>query len=133
MIVVDTNLILYFYMNGAHSRSAEKAFAKDPQWTAPLLWRSEFRNVLATCLRRSAMDFETAVSIQDEAERLMDGSEFSVPSTDVLRIAAGSGCSAYDCEFVALARYLEVPLVTADRALLRAFPDTAVHPDAFGR
>jgi predicted nucleic acid-binding protein len=48
-----------------------------------------------------------------------------------LQLAAESGCSAYDCEFVALARDLEVPLVTADRQLLAAFPSTAVSPEAF--
>ena len=39
---------------------------------------------------------------------------------------ATSHCSAYDCEFVALALELEVPLVTADRQLLRSFPRIAV-------
>ncbi len=32
-----------------------------------------------------------------------------------LALALGSGCSAYDCEFVWLARDLRVPVVTADR------------------
>lgn len=34
---------------------------------------------------------------------------------------AQSGCSAYDCEFVALAQYLDVPLVSADRKLRKRF------------
>lgn len=36
----------------------------------------------------------------------------------------GKRCSAYDCEFVWLARDLRLPLVTADRKVLDAFPDT---------
>jgi predicted nucleic acid-binding protein len=33
---------------------------------------------------------------------------------------------AYDCEFVALAAGLGIPLITLDRKLARAFPDHAV-------
>ena len=47
--------------------------------------------------------------------------EFTVDSDTVLALAAGSGCSAYDCEFVALAEYLDVPLVSADRKLKAEF------------
>jgi len=48
-----------------------------------------------------------------------------VHSEDVLRLAASSGCSAYDCKFVAAAQQLGVRLITADQALLTAFPDLA--------
>ena len=44
-----------------------------------------------------------------------------VDSATVLALAASSNCSAYDCEFVALADYLDVPLVTADRKLKTRF------------
>jgi len=38
-----------------------------------------------------------------------------------------SGCSAYDCEFVALAKGMETPLITTDKNLIKAFPAVATH------
>ncbi len=37
-----------------------------------------------------------------------------------------AGCSAYDCEFVALAIQLDTRLDTMDGRLLRAFPERAM-------
>jgi predicted nucleic acid-binding protein len=53
--------------------------------------------------------------------------EYEVQSAHVLEIATDSGRSVYDCEFVALARELTVPLVTADKELARAFGSTVRH------
>ncbi len=44
----------------------------------------------------------------------------------VLSLVNRSDCSAYDCEFVALARGLGVPLVTMDRKLAASFPETVI-------
>ena len=97
----------------------------DPDWAAPLLWRSEFRNVLAGYLRRGALTLDQACRIQDETEDLMRGTEYEVDSVSVLRLLPDCGCSAYDCEYVALATKLGVSLVTRDKQVLRAFPGVA--------
>ena len=72
------------------------------------------------------LTLDTAINIQAEAESLMVANEFDVRSMDVLQLASSSGCSAYDCEFVALAKTLNIPLVTADKKNISEFPDTAV-------
>lgn len=122
MIVVDTNVLAYLWLPGERTKAAERLLKRDPDWNAPLLWRSEFRNVLAGCLRRGDLSFETALQIADAAEGQMRGREFSVPSTQVLARVEESDCSAYDCEFVVLADELEVSLVTSDEKLLKSFP-----------
>ena len=131
MIVADTNLIAYLLVRGQHTGEAEAVYHKDPQWGAPLLWRSEFRNVLVFYLRRRLIRLEEALDTMEQAEWLMRGQEFEVESSRVLRLAATSGCSAYDCEFVALARDLGVPLVTSDRGLIAKFEPAVVSMQAF--
>ena len=126
MIVVDTNVLAYLYLPSEYSKQAEALFAHDPAWAAPKLWRSEFRNLLAGFLRRKALTFDQACGIQAEAESLMEGSEFEVDSRSVLELVQGSDCSAYDCEFIALAAKLGTKLVTLDNKLLKAFPKRAV-------
>lgn len=131
MIVVDTNVIAYLWVPGELTPVAEQLLAVEPEWAAPLLWRSEFRSVLSGALKRKALSLERAAAIAREAECQFNGREFSVDTADVLMLAAMSGCSTNDCEFVALARDLGVPLVTNDREVLKAFPTVAVPLDRF--
>ena len=131
MIVADTNLIVHFLVQVVPTQRAERVFNRDSQWSAPLLWRSEFRNVLTVYMRHGLLSLDEALEVMQRAEILMQGREYEIPSTAVLRLAAGSRCSAYDCEFVALAQNLGVSMVTADRKVLSEFPATAVSVDAF--
>jgi predicted nucleic acid-binding protein len=131
VIVADTNLLIYLYVQGQRTEESEAVLQQDALWAAPLLWRSEFRNVLIGLVRTDALQLEKALAIIDEAERWLTGHEYSVVSRQVLELASRSGCSAYDCEFVALAQDLEVRLVTSDRQILKAFPTIAISPSAF--
>lgn len=132
MIVADTNVLAYFYLPTEFTTLAEGLFERDPDWFAPLLWRSEFRSILAGYFRRGALTFDEALAAQSEAEDLLRGNEREVDSLRVLELVRGSDCSAYDCEFVALAMSLGVKLVTMDRKLLRAFPEHVVALDKIG-
>lgn len=125
MIVVDTNVLAYLYLPCEHTAAAESLLERDPDWAAPLLWRSELRNVLLGYARRGALTLAQATAIQTEAEDLMRGAEYEVDSAAVLALAEKTDCSAYDCEFVTLANALGTRLVTQDRRVLQAFPETA--------
>ncbi len=125
MIVVDTNILAYLYLPTEFSEQTEHLLLKQPKWIAPVLWRSEFRNVLALYLRKQILTLEQAYDIQTEAEILLAGNEYDVPSLDVLRLIETSECSAYDCEFIALAKRNHTVLVTEDKKILKQFPDIA--------
>ena len=125
MIVVDTNIISYLYLTGEHSQEAEKLLSASPEWAAPLLWKSEFRNVLAHYIRKRILTMDESLIILQEAESLLNGNEYEVSSIGVMQLVSRSQCSAYDCEFVALARDLNTPFITADKKILQEFPETA--------
>jgi len=125
VIVVDTNVIAYLLLPGPWTQAAEDLLQAQPAWTAPPLWRSEFRNILTGYLRRGTFRFEETLTLQSAAESLMADHEISVESRTVFELVKQSNCTAYDCEFVALARQTGTLLYTVDAKLLAAFPETA--------
>jgi predicted nucleic acid-binding protein len=131
MIVVDVPLIACLCIDGALTPQAESVLEADPVWAAPAWWRSGFADLLADYLRRRRMDMESVLVSLHMAEETMAGREYVVDTRKVLELAAQSGCGAHECEYVALARDLAVPLVTMNRELLRAFPKTALAPEKF--
>ena len=131
MIVADTNLIAYLFLPGEHTASAEKVYKKDPVWLAPYLWRSELRNVLAMNVQRHMINAELAFDIIQKAQKLMLDHEYIVRSYQVLELCFQSNCTAYDCEYVALANDLDIPLVTFDKKVIRTFTNIAISANQF--
>ena len=131
MIVVDTSVIAYYMIAGDHTASAVRVREEDADWIAPHLWVSEFRNVLSTHVRRGTLGLEQALEYAAEAESMMAGRSFYSDSAGVLAVAAATGCTAYDSEFIALARAADIRLVTTDGRMLDAAADVAIHPSDF--
>lgn len=122
MIVVDTNVLAYLYLPCEFTRAAEHLLEYDSDWHAPVLWKSEFRNILAGYLRKRLLDMDTAEAIMAESESLLNNAGHEPESERVLRLVHQSDCSAYDCEFVAVAQMLGTVLFSMDAKLLKAFP-----------
>jgi len=133
VIVVDSNVLVYFWLPSEFAGQAEAVKAQDGVWAAPILWRSEFRNVLAGYLRRKTLSESEANAAYLNVQKDIAANEYSVPTERVLKLVLASDCSAYDCEYVALAQDLGVPLVTTDKQILRAFPKTTVSLEAFAK
>jgi predicted nucleic acid-binding protein len=125
VIVVDTNVLIHYWIPGPMTAAALALWRRDPEWVAPPLWRSEFRNVLATLCRAHRLTPAAAIEAVRQAEDQMSRAETEVGSVGILALAFESGRSAYDCEYVALAKELGVPLITCDRQLVRTFPAVA--------
>ena len=126
MIVVDTNIICLRWLPAAETSQADALLKRDPDWGTAILWRWEFRNALAGYVRRGSLTGNAATTICSRAEAAMSEREFWAQPADIFPLVSHSSCTAYDCEFVAVARDHGVRLITADREVLREFPHIAV-------
>ncbi len=131
MIVADSNLIAYLFIPGDKSGLAEDVLLKDADWAVPLLCRSEVRNILALYMRHHGMSLAQGRETMEKAEHLWKSREYAVPSDDILELTCDHHITAYDGEFVVLAKQLGVPLVTFDKAVRKAFPVIAISPEDF--
>jgi predicted nucleic acid-binding protein len=129
VIVVDVTVLAYYLIRGEATESVVALRRRDPEWAAPSLWRSELMNVLWKYVRRGDFSVELALEHFDLASDLVGPRTFEVGAAEVLPLAVASGCSAYDCHYVALAERLGLPLATHDRRVLEAFPERAALPD----
>ena len=127
MIVVDASVVVYLLLpHPTFTAHADRVLDAEPAWSAPPLWRSEVRNALLQHIRHQDLALEQAVRIMGAAEDVLGAHTLDVASQDVMALAEQSGCTACDCEYVASAKHLGGPLVTTDRQVLSAFPETAV-------
>ena len=126
MIVVDTNVFIRLTVGRDAGGDAALLHRLDPEWAAPPIFTSELRNVLLGYVRRGDIDLDRAKATCDEAARVLGNRIDDVPHDRVIDTALECGLTAYDAEFVVLARTLGVPLATLDREILEGAPDVAV-------
>ena len=131
MIVVDTNILAYMVFRTSYSDQVAKLHELDPVWEVPLLWKSEFLNVVASYFRRNLITYQEAIHSFDYAEKLVNLHEHTISGVMVMELIAGSTCSSYDCEFVALAKSMETKLITYDKQIIKEFPGIAVRPEDY--
>ncbi len=131
MIVADVNLVAYLLISGEHTDEANAVLRRDAVWAFPYLWRSEFRNILAMHLQHRRMSLSDATLLWDSASSLARDHEYAVDPQAILGLVARQPMTAYDAEYVALARHLRVPLVTFDQKLQIGAAGTAISVKAF--
>lgn len=128
MIVVDTNVMVQLVAAGDETVAAVQLYRRDSAWSAPPILMSELRNVLVGLVRRGAITEEQAKAMTDDASAILGDRVAAVSGRQTIAAALECGLTAYDAEFVVLARGLRVPLATLDRAILSGAPDVAVSP-----
>ena len=131
MIVADTNLIAYFAVEGDHTPTAKRVFAKDRVWIAPELWRAEMLSILAGRIRRREDTLEGAELDFLYAESLMQSHTYAMDFRRVLAVAERTKCSGYDSQYVALAEERNLKLVTNDGGIITNAPHVAMSPEQF--
>ena len=126
MIVVDTNVMVRFVVGGDRGAEAARLFLGDPEWAAPVILTSELTNVLLGFVRRGSITPDQAKAMCNDAVAVLGPRVVTVSADRVLDVALECGLTAYDAEFVVVARELGVRLATGDSAILRGAGDVAV-------
>ena len=126
MIVVDANIIVYAFTQCEFTRSARAVIEGASGVAVPQLWRQEVANALVVIERKGLLSTGQATQAFSDALSIFLIREREIDPLQALREALASGLSAYDSEYVTLARKLKCPLVTNDRRILSAVPDIAV-------
>ena len=131
MIVVDVNVVAYFFIEGEKTAPARDLMRRDADWRLPTLWRHEYLNVLATYARQGGATLEETCILWRQALELLVPREQPADAESSLSLAIEHKISAYDAQYVALAQRLRTVFVTEDRRLLKAFPSFAHTMQAF--
>lgn len=126
MIVVDVNVIAYLLIDGPHTPAAREVLRRDSGWLAPEVWRHEFTNLLATSVRTNRLSMELAEGALANAGAFVGSTPVESYRRRILQMSVESKIAAYDCEYVVLAQYLGLRVVTMDAAMIRAFEGTVV-------
>jgi predicted nucleic acid-binding protein len=131
--VVDTNVIAYCLLNTrAHAEESRLALERASTLLAPVHWEAELTNVVWMAMRAGVLSGIEGPVRLGLARRL--GVESVATATlcqGALLRSLASGVPVYDTLFVELAARCRCPLLTFDKAMLRAFPDVAIRPRDF--
>jgi predicted nucleic acid-binding protein len=128
--VVDTNVVAYLLLGtAAFAEEARAALRADVSLLAPAHWEAELTNVLWMAVRSAILPPEEGPVRLSLARRL--GIETVATATlcqGALLRSMASGVAVYDTLFVELAARTRCPLLTFDKAVLKAFPEVATRP-----
>jgi predicted nucleic acid-binding protein len=133
MIVADANLVAYFVIPGVSTQQAERVRAKDKLWIVPPLLPHELLNIMTTYVNRNRLGRDEAIRAYRRGLALVKVSDVSHDPIAILNLATTARCASYDAEYVWLAQQLRVPMVTADREVIEAFPSVALGLDQFAQ
>jgi len=126
MIVVDTNIVAYAYIQGDYTKLAHRVRELDALWRLPTLWRHEFLNVLSVYVNHGGCDLNKALDIWKISVKNLSPCEQGVDMEAALKLACQYQIAAYDAQFIVLAQSLNLLCVTEDKVLLKKFPGIAV-------
>ncbi len=130
--VVDASVGIKLFLVEPLSEEAHALFAHlsdDPpaRLYVPELFFIECANILWKYVRR--FDYPAGDALQDIGDLVrlpLQRVSMAALAEAALTVATQHGSTAYDSAYVALAQRLDLPLITADEALVRRFADTCL-------
>lgn len=131
MIIVDTDILSYYLIQGDRTAKAQQLKTMDGDWRAPQLWRAEFVSVVHKNLKAKKITLPEAHGLLATAARTYEGIDMAIELSAVLSVAVATGASTYDAHFLALAQRSGKPLVTGEKRHPGAPHGLAINIDDF--
>ena len=128
--VVDTNVVAYLLLGaeglGDEAKACVNAVSNP---IAPIHWEAELTNVVWMAVRSGILPPAEGSVRLGLARRLgIESVNTATLCQGALLRSVASGIAVYDTLFVELAARTDCPLLTFDRAVIKAFPDIAIRP-----
>lgn len=118
IVIVDASVAAMWFLPEQHSENAALLLIPEYDLVAPDLIHLEVGSALLKAVRRDEVPITDSVEV---LSALLPATLRTLPSADhietAFEIARGHGGSIYDALYIALARTLGAPLITADRRL----------------
>jgi predicted nucleic acid-binding protein len=133
MIVVDANVLAFYLVEGNRTTDANALRNLDADWIVPAFWCVEFQSILWKYVRFGGMPMGKALELLDRAMTMLSPNEVTPPPDTVLRDALNWKITAYDAQYVSLAKQLGIRCVTEDGPVQEACPAIAISLDEFLR
>jgi predicted nucleic acid-binding protein len=129
MIVADVNLVAYLLIQGNFTDDVQALYRQDSDWKLPSLWRHEFLNILSKYAQYDGIAKSKANQLLSNALDRFMSCESPVDYQDALAISVQKGITAYDAQYVSLAKQLGVKLITYDKKIIQTFPKISQRPE----
>jgi len=129
-VVVDTNVVAYLLLGtDVFADEVKACFNTVSKPIAPAHWEAELTNVVWMAVRSGILPPADGPVRLGLARRLgIESVKTATLCQGALLRSVTSGIAVYDTLFVELAARVACPLVTFDKALIKAFPDIAIRP-----
>jgi len=129
-VVVDTNVVAYLLLGTeGFVAEARACFNTLSNPVAPAHWEAELSNVVWMAIRSGILPPAEGPVHLNLARRLgIESVNTTTLCQGALLRSVSSGVAVYDTLFVELAFRTGCPLVTFDKAVIKAFPEIAMRP-----
>ena len=120
MIVIDSSAVLGWQLQEDPASMAAIRRALTTRFLVPSLWPTEVANGLITAERRGRIREDERAAIAEVIDSLDTELAPGPGTATIARLAARTGLSAYDAEYLHLAIQRNADLLTCDRQLAAA-------------
>jgi predicted nucleic acid-binding protein len=123
MIVVDTTVVPFLFLEGELTKAVRELHSVDPGWVTPPILNHEILNLLT----KIGVDegHEPMERLWREIRSVLGANQQIPDPVRSLRLGIEHGLSGHEAQYLCLAESLGLPLITEEERLMALFPKRA--------